>query len=293
VGRRDANAPLSWIPSCPGESIRYAAFLEGEWVALLGWGSRRLEQRASGPEDRMDCSPAGPASVLFRRLPALPHSSGGPSSPLASKVLALCMCRLFSDWEDRYGPPILFVETFVDPSRFSGTSYKAAGFQDLGGTRGYRKNAGRYNYQGEVKRFFVRFLRKDAFRLLSFPDNLPIFQSMEARVPVKALDNGDSSPSWTVCPGCRIPGSGGGSAIPRSPSFADTGGSRPITGPGTPFSGRTKGPEERGPRPSSWPFSGILRSPSSVCPGGIRSRHPFGTSPGIPPGLFHSSGSET
>ncbi|EQD76051.1 transposase tnpA, partial [mine drainage metagenome] len=110
---------------------------------------------------------------------------------LASKVLALCLHRLSSDWEIRYGHPILFVETFIDPSRFSGTCYKAAGFQDLGETKGYRRNAGRYDYHGESKRIFVRPLRRNALRLLSSSDHLPIFQTKEARVPVKALSKKD------------------------------------------------------------------------------------------------------
>jgi hypothetical protein len=175
----------------PGESIRYVALLEGKWVALLGWGSAAW---SNGHRDRMIgwtipqrarrlCYLANNLRFLILPGIGLPH--------LASKVLALCLHRLSSDWENRYGHPVVFVETFVDPARFAGTCYKAAGFVDLGETRGYRRNAGRYHYHGEVKRIFVRPLRKNAIRLLSSPDNLPLFQAKEARVPVKALGTRD------------------------------------------------------------------------------------------------------
>ena len=175
----------------PGESIRYVALLEGKWVALLGWGSAAW---SNGHRDRMigwtipqRARRLGylANNLRFLILPGirLPH--------LASKVLALCLHRLSSDWENRYGHPVVFVETFVDPSRFAGTCYRAAGFVDLGETRGYRRNAGRYHYHGEVKRIFVRSLRKDALRLLSSPDNLSLFQTKELRVPVKALGKRD------------------------------------------------------------------------------------------------------
>ncbi|MHB1764587.1 MAG: ISAs1 family transposase [Gammaproteobacteria bacterium] len=175
----------------PGESIRYVALLDGEWVALLGWGSAAW---SNGYRDRMI---GWTTPQRARRLCYLANNMrylilpGVRRPHLASKVLALCLRRLSSDWEERYGHPILLVETFIDPARFSGTCYRAAGFRDLGETKGYRRNAGRYDYHGEVKRIFVRPLRKEALRLLSSPDHLPIFHTQEARVPIQALSKKD------------------------------------------------------------------------------------------------------
>ena len=45
---------------------------------------------------------------------------------LASKVLALSLRHLSSDWQRIYGHPIYLAETFVDITRFSGTCYRAA-----------------------------------------------------------------------------------------------------------------------------------------------------------------------
>jgi len=48
--------------------------------------------------------------------------------------------RLSDDWEEVYGHPICFVETFVDPSRFKGTCYRAANWVYLGRTTGRGKD---------------------------------------------------------------------------------------------------------------------------------------------------------
>ena len=45
---------------------------------------------------------------------------------LASHVLKLTLKRLAQDWNTRYGVTPVLVETFVDPTRFDGTCYKAA-----------------------------------------------------------------------------------------------------------------------------------------------------------------------
>ena len=45
---------------------------------------------------------------------------------LASHILARMAKRLSADWERLYQHPIYFLETFVDPTRFRGTCYRAA-----------------------------------------------------------------------------------------------------------------------------------------------------------------------
>ena len=55
---------------------------------------------------------------------------------LASHVLSLATRRLATDWPARYGHKPLLVETLVDASRFHGTCYRAANWQELGTTSG-------------------------------------------------------------------------------------------------------------------------------------------------------------
>ena len=66
---------------------------------------------------------------------------------LASHVLAQALCRLPEDWEQRYHVRPVMVETFVDPSRFVGTCYKAANWSYIGQTAGRR--------DGIAKKIFV------------------------------------------------------------------------------------------------------------------------------------------
>ena len=60
---------------------------------------------------------------------------------LASKALSLALQRLPGDWHQAHGTRPALVETFVDPSRYSGASCKAANWQLIGRTRGGRKTA--------------------------------------------------------------------------------------------------------------------------------------------------------
>lgn len=53
---------------------------------------------------------------------------------LASHVLGQAVARLAADWTTHYGYAPVLVETFVDPARFAGTSYRAANWVYVGQT---------------------------------------------------------------------------------------------------------------------------------------------------------------
>lgn len=55
---------------------------------------------------------------------------------LASKVLSMAAKQVSSDWEEQHGYRPLLLETFVNPTRYKGTSYQAANWQYLGQTSG-------------------------------------------------------------------------------------------------------------------------------------------------------------
>jgi len=55
---------------------------------------------------------------------------------LASHVLARAVGQVAEDWEERYGVRPVLVETFVDPTRYRGVSYRAANWQWVGQTAG-------------------------------------------------------------------------------------------------------------------------------------------------------------
>lgn len=58
---------------------------------------------------------------------------------LASHLLGQMARRVSSDWEDLYGHPVHYLESFVDPARYRGTCYRAANWHFLGKTTGRGK----------------------------------------------------------------------------------------------------------------------------------------------------------
>ncbi len=64
--------------------------------------------------------------------------SGGEH--LASHLLGRMARLLPSEWARVYGHPVYFIETFVDPSRYRGTCYRAANWKYLGQTTGRGKD---------------------------------------------------------------------------------------------------------------------------------------------------------
>jgi hypothetical protein len=92
---------------------------------------------------------------------------------LASRVLSRCTRRLSDDWQQVWGHPIVLVETFVDPARFTGTCYRAAGWQEVGRTQGFARRSGGWEHHGHPKAILVREVTRSARRLLSDPSPHP------------------------------------------------------------------------------------------------------------------------
>jgi hypothetical protein len=115
-----------------GEQLCYVAEYQGRWLALLGWSApaRHLRPRDAwigwSKEQRAARRHLLANNARFCIL-ADPHQLPN----LASRALALCTARLSADWQERWGHPILAVESFVDGQLFRGTAYKAAGWQRL------------------------------------------------------------------------------------------------------------------------------------------------------------------
>lgn len=66
---------------------------------------------------------------------------------LPSHVLTTLVKRVSSDWQHKYGHPVYLLETFVEPERFSGTSYRAANWVHVGRTQG----RGRQGPSGQIR----------------------------------------------------------------------------------------------------------------------------------------------
>ena len=106
---------------------------------------------------------------------------------LGTKSLRLALSRLSSDWQSKYGHPVLVVETFVDPEEFCGTVYTANGWEELGQTDGSgRHQRDYYVRHDKPKRLFVRELCSNARRSLQAEHLKPTLAMVEAKAGVRS-----------------------------------------------------------------------------------------------------------
>jgi len=86
---------------------------------------------------------------------------------LASHLLAQVCHRLSTDWQAKYGHPILLLETFVEVDRFKGTCYRAANWIAVGHTTGRSRNDRFNTLHVPVKAVWLYPLHKQSRTLLS------------------------------------------------------------------------------------------------------------------------------
>ncbi len=143
-----------------GEWLRYVAEIDGQWVALLTFSAAALHLKAR--ERWIGWSPRQRARRLGlvvnnSRFLVLPQRQRYPN--LASRVLGLVLRRLGADWQERWGHPVLVVESFVDESQYRGTCYRACGFEAVGATEGFgRASRDFYQAHGQPKQLYLREL---------------------------------------------------------------------------------------------------------------------------------------
>ena len=148
-----------------GESAFYAAVLDGRWVALSSFYASALKSRARDQwlgwhqRDRIPRLHLITNQSRFLTLESIPN--------LASRTLSLLERRIASDWPVRFGHPLVLMETFVDLTRFKGTCYRAANWQQIGVSSGYRRTHGGYQSGSSPKAMFVRPVQKNARQLLA------------------------------------------------------------------------------------------------------------------------------
>ena len=159
-----------------GRSVRHVAEYEGEWLALIGWQGGAFK---IGPRDqwigwcpdyqyqRLHLIAQNARFLVLHRIPNL-----------ASRVLTLSLSRLPGDMEKFYGHTVLLAETFVDPSRFKGSCYKACGWQSLGLTKGFSRirkpnsTVTTWKKNHNPKEIFMKCISPDAREQLS-ADQMP------------------------------------------------------------------------------------------------------------------------
>ena len=141
-----------------GHRLKYLVLFQNHPVAALSWSAPALK---IGDRDRfIGWSEDQRMTYLDRiannsRFLILPWVN---VRNLASHVLSLNIKRLVKDWEQQFNKKLWLLETFVDPSRFKGTSYKAANWKLIGQTNGFGKQGRKYIHHGAIKDVYVYIL---------------------------------------------------------------------------------------------------------------------------------------
>ena len=170
-----------------GNTLWYVASWEGEWLALLSFSAAALKCAA-----RDDWIGWG-FRHQFGRLNLIANNSRFLILPdchhknLASRILSLCRKRIQADWLARFGYPLLLLETFVDPTHYQGTIYRAANWRFLGHTKGYRRTRTGYSQAPNTPKIvFVYPLQRNARTLLSGPQLNACYQTGTPRMMLTA-----------------------------------------------------------------------------------------------------------
>jgi hypothetical protein len=124
-----------------GEHLKCLVWAHGRPIACLAWSSA---PRHLGSRDRYI---GWNAEARRRNIRFVAYNTRFLILPwvrvdhLASHILSRMAGRISQDWQQLYGHPIYFLETFVDPERFRGTCYRAANWVVLGKTTGRGKDS--------------------------------------------------------------------------------------------------------------------------------------------------------
>jgi hypothetical protein len=158
-----------------GRVVRYVAEYRGQWVALMMFSSAAYHLKL---RDQWLHWVGGQVAqrrhLIAQNSRFLVLAAPGKWPNLASRVLKLTCARLSEDWRQQFGYPVVAVETFVDPQRFRGTCYKAAGWEVLGPTQGHERNwQDFYTDTKHPKELWVRALSPRALEQLRAPELPP------------------------------------------------------------------------------------------------------------------------
>jgi hypothetical protein len=149
-----------------GDFLRQVVIRDGQWVALLVWGPAALKLKDR--EQWIGWNRALAAErlklVVQNRRYLLLHDRGTEPN-LASAALAAACRALPGQWQERFGYTPLIAESFTDPESYSGTCYKASGWQPVGMSEGNsRHRADFFVPNGRPKRLWLKELCPQARR---------------------------------------------------------------------------------------------------------------------------------
>jgi len=139
-----------WVAAGEGRPVAFLLFGSSAWKCRerdqwIGWNAQQREGNINLTTN----------NTRFLILPWVkaPH--------LASWILGQVLRRLSQDWQNKYGHPILLVETFVERDRFKGTAYQAANWIKVGSTTGRTRQDRDHRLKRPIKDIFIYGLVKN------------------------------------------------------------------------------------------------------------------------------------
>jgi hypothetical protein len=158
-----------------GRTLKYLAYVDDRVVGAIGWcdpawsvSARDVILNELGI-DRTSARNHGINNGRFLILPWVTVPN------LASYILSIAIKEASRDWLDYYSIKPLYLETFVDPSKFFGTCYKAANWIQLGLSKGYRKSGQNHTNSQTPKIYFIyplgNMLRTQINKIIRGVDN--------------------------------------------------------------------------------------------------------------------------
>ena len=164
-----------------GDVVRLVFEEDGVPVALMTWAAACYCLKAR--DVRIGWNPAMRARRLKlvvnnRRYTELAPKGARPN--FASQVLGMAVRELPAIWERQWGYRPLLAETFCDIERSAGTCYRAAGWEEVGKTRGFsrvRHARDFYVPNGRPKMLYMKPFRRDAWDLAVSSDLPPEYEA--------------------------------------------------------------------------------------------------------------------
>ena len=189
-----------------GDLVRLVFEEEGRPVALMTWAAAcyRLKPR----DERIGWNPAMRAARLKlvannRRYTELVPKGSRPN--LASRVLGMAIRELPAIWERQWGYRPLLAETFCDIERSAGTCYRAAGWEEVGKTKGFSRVGHARDFyipNGRPKVLFMKPFRRDAWDLIvsnALPDEYDVAAHSKADGVLPFSPRQVESLHWELC----------------------------------------------------------------------------------------------
>jgi len=172
----------------PGHRIKYVVEMRGHAVALLCFSGCAYHLADRDRHIGWTVEQAMQRRHLVVQNSRFLILSKKKRRNLASRALSVCTRRIQSDWSRLFSYCPLMLESFVDPVHFRGTCYKAAGWEQVGSTRGFRRDGREfYSKDSHPKQIWMKSLDVRAREWLRSKQLPELWRNSETPLPSKRV----------------------------------------------------------------------------------------------------------